>query len=429
VVFVDFKKPGGCGSSRGGGASHRVLKPDEYMQMAGRAGRRGKDTSGLVLYLPSREPLSPVDVKAMMTGSSATLESKMEFHYEFLLKALEAGTTVSWKIIMTDSYWYCQRLEEIGGLEAKAAALVTQIAATTAIAAATPAISTALDERIALETAFKNAPTASVSTTAKKDAQRACDKWRNTHVGPVWDNAWKARILSTKLTTDHTHILKLIADANASFEEPVLNAIRFLTAAGFLVADAATVPAASLTSAHLTEKGILATELNECHELLAAELYESGLLAAATAADIVAVLATFASDRDEEYVTLPADLNISTIARTALEWIGNKSQTMLRLEDIVAPRCDDGSYWRTSTAWIEPMHRWMLGEELCVLCAEYDLHSGTFIRTVLKMANVMEEWGRLATYKKDVATLDALKDVAAILVRGVVKPDSLYLRL
>jgi ATP-dependent RNA helicase DOB1 len=36
----------------------RGLTTSEYLQMAGRAGRRGKDDKGLVLYLPQREPLT-----------------------------------------------------------------------------------------------------------------------------------------------------------------------------------------------------------------------------------------------------------------------------------------------------------------------------------------------------------------------------------
>lgn len=41
VVFTSYEKP-----SDGGGT--RMLRTDEYLQMAGRAGRRGKDTEGWV---------------------------------------------------------------------------------------------------------------------------------------------------------------------------------------------------------------------------------------------------------------------------------------------------------------------------------------------------------------------------------------------
>ena len=49
VVFTDLRKHDNGGI--------RPLRTDEYIQMAGRAGRRGKDVKGTVIYLPAHKPL------------------------------------------------------------------------------------------------------------------------------------------------------------------------------------------------------------------------------------------------------------------------------------------------------------------------------------------------------------------------------------
>jgi superfamily II RNA helicase len=36
--------------------------------MAGRAGRRGKDTQGVVIYLPSRNPVEPAEMRGILSG-------------------------------------------------------------------------------------------------------------------------------------------------------------------------------------------------------------------------------------------------------------------------------------------------------------------------------------------------------------------------
>jgi ATP-dependent helicase YprA (DUF1998 family) len=47
VVFTQLDKPDDVGKG------HRWLRPDEFWQMAGRAGRRGMDVKGYVVYAPT----------------------------------------------------------------------------------------------------------------------------------------------------------------------------------------------------------------------------------------------------------------------------------------------------------------------------------------------------------------------------------------
>lgn len=411
VVFTDYVKP-----ATGG---FRILRPDEYMQMAGRAGRRGKDKQGIVIYLPTREPADPAEVRAMMTGSAAELVSQMRFNYEFILKALQSGSGISWETIMKNSYWYLQQNEALSAIEARCSALRITIATTTT----TPEISTALDERERLEIAHRT-----TTGDAKKAAQKAVDKWRNSHVGPVWENAWKARIATAKQTAELGKLEAEMAATRVAFKQPIVSAVRFLVATGFLVAEAVTLPIETLTTSHLTEKGIMATEINDGNGLLVAELYCSGKLAAAAPAEIVATLAALACDRTDDESPSLAELHVPDVVLDGLKWL-----------DSAARRLSDAEYrsigpeavaqWELSTTWVEPLYRWATGEEFSVICSEYGIRGGTFVRTVLKMASMMEEWVRLATLRSDVEMLEKLKDVQGLLVRGIVKPDSLYLRV
>ena len=85
VVFLEFRKHDDKTDNP------RVLRTDEYLQMAGRAGRRGIDTLGVVIYLPIRNPIYLNDCCSMMTGKNSSIVSKMDFHYDFILKAIHSN--------------------------------------------------------------------------------------------------------------------------------------------------------------------------------------------------------------------------------------------------------------------------------------------------------------------------------------------------
>jgi hypothetical protein len=51
------------------------------------------------------------------------------------------------------------------------------------------------------------------------------------------------------------------------------------------------------------------------------------------------------------------------------------------------------------------------------------------MRSILKVANMVEEWTNLATYTKNIEMLRMLEGLREKLVRGLAKPESLYLNL
>lgn len=67
----------------------RLLKPAEYIQMAGRAGRRGKDPDGTVIILCKYSMRSMVEFNLVMKGSAEHLESQFRLTYHMILNMLK----------------------------------------------------------------------------------------------------------------------------------------------------------------------------------------------------------------------------------------------------------------------------------------------------------------------------------------------------
>lgn len=68
------------------GTEQRTLLPSEYIQMAGRAGRRGLDDTGTVIIICKGDVPSEQDLISMMQGIPKKIESQFRLTYSIILK-------------------------------------------------------------------------------------------------------------------------------------------------------------------------------------------------------------------------------------------------------------------------------------------------------------------------------------------------------
>jgi superfamily II RNA helicase len=165
--------------------------------------------------------------------------------------------------------------------------------------------------------------------------------------------------------------------------------------------------------------GVLATEVNEGNPILIPKLYESGLMQDRTADEIVATLATFILDG------IPEDFDASScsdISKQIHAW-AEKGRILDSQHHVSSPP----DFWNTHPFWGAVVNRWLEGVDAGVIVQEFGIFEGNLMRTLLKVNNLLQEWTAIATFCGDVTMLDKLKDVQ--ILRGVIQPESIYLRL
>jgi hypothetical protein len=121
------------------------------------------------------------------------------------------------------------------------------------------------------------------------------------------------------------------------------------------------------------------------------------------------------------------ELNVSNEVRIVLTNIKEVAQEFQTVEDRIGYPVQD--YWKTSTQMIEPMRRWIEGENASIICQEHGLFEGNFIRSVMKMSNMLDEVLAMATYCQHTEQINKIMEVKQKIVRDIVISDSLYLHI
>lgn len=119
VVFDSIKKHDG--------RHRRYLLPSEYIQMAGRAGRRGKDMVGTVMVLCKKEVPEAAELITMALGKPTALESKFQLKYSTILTLLRARHHLPMESVIEKSFIEHERQTSIPAQQARQATLMKQI--------------------------------------------------------------------------------------------------------------------------------------------------------------------------------------------------------------------------------------------------------------------------------------------------------------
>jgi len=446
----------------------RMLRHDEYIQMAGRAGRRGKDDKGVVIYMPDREAATPSEMYTMMKGARPPINSRMDFHYDFILKSIQSSgskgpdvqssgskcpdvqssgskcpdiqssgskcpdiqssgsNTASnsempkWLQIMENSYWFEQRKKELEPIKKNLADCNKQIKS---LQVGEPYLSEIM-KRLDIEQKMKTSVNAS-----KKELQKQLDSVKNRQLGPKWNQALLDVQTLNKLTKEREEVERelCILQDHRQYIQPFVD---FLYQAGYIFHN----DIMKLTQADLTIKGVLATEVNEGHSILMTEMYTRGWCHHLSGEDLVCFLSCFQESKEKD---VHRQLDVSSNLLLVLQQLQYLADESMALEKGATLE----NYWNFSTEMMEPMKLWMgtifsadnaeetQPEHASAICAKYELFEGNFIRSIMKISNMLNEWLSMAIYCQHTDQIEKILAVQQRLIRDLVVSDSLYLRL
>ena len=414
ALFTDIKKFDGSG--------RRMFLPHEYIQAAGRAGRRGRDTVGHVIHLPNLyRDMSRLEFRTMATGGPQSLVSKFRISYGLVLNLLGANTQGTTEGI-SRSTSFCSRSMIQYELDKQITGLNQQIAAAQQEIIKKEGYLTNM--RTPLETIYRFHELEQEIPLSKNKKRKLLERELLT----IKENKY--------LLTDAATV-KSLRDKQTDLQElnnQYISATTYLANQVGSIIDLFKRDNYIGSDGTLTLKGNYAANLREGPCLPFAEMLTSTEFASLESCDLAVLFSCFAQlkvsedDRDQ-YVSAdePADL------KAVLKIASDTAAACADFENTERVYASDSGDSEISFDLMSLVREWYAAEDepSCKLVVqraqqEKGVLLGEFTKAVTKIVNIAAEVERVAEFAGDLALVGRLRDVSKNLLKFVVTNQSLY---
>ncbi len=405
VIFTETKKfDSNCNGFRN-------LNTAEYLQMAGRAGRRGKDKEGTVIFLPLKDMNKPEEFKNMLTGSAVSIQSKLILNTKFLLK-----------VVQTDDYNLNNFLDKsLLGDEKKKIDI------------------TKFQELNILKNNYNLLKEKIDNSQLKEEIDNLINleyKYDNTK-----GNKRKKLLHQINLIKEDKKIIEEYKLRNKFINDGknIVNFERKLTESDLLFGlniskeylmdlnyiQKSDKNVKDLTKEDLLKKGFIGAEINECDEILLTEIIESEILENLSFEEIFGVIAILVNEKNIEEYNYAKELDITQNMIKSIKQIEDIKENL----DTQASKYYVDSTDNLSYDFIESCYLWSKGSTVDAIYknCELNLYEGNFVKNIIKVLNICNEIKYVCETFGYIKLLEKLENMEDKILRDIVSFESLYL--
>ena len=178
-------------------------------------------------------------------------------------------------------------------------------------------------------------------------------------------------------------------------------------------------------SSKVLVKGIMASEISECNEILLTEIITHDFFLELEPAEIVAILSVFIEEKSNE-VTCIKNLNVPDNMKHILSQVSFISKDFGDYE--YNSYLEIGTDWNLYLSFVEPAYFWAQGKDMGEIYKSFgEIYEGTFIRNILRIKNIIDNLKNIAEMINNPELLKKLENLDSILVRDQVTTESLYI--
>lgn len=409
VLFTSLEKFDGNG--------FRYLLSHEYTQMAGRAGRRGIDTVGHVIHLNNMFNETPMlqDYQSILNGNPQTLSSKFEIDFSLLLRVIANNDNTSENLLDAVEKFIGKSMinNEIQKEYLHLKRVIEELE----------------DQISQCDCALEK-----IDTKVMENYRSLLDKL------PFLKNKQKKKIVLeiSELESKHENLKNdyHLFERKQNLQDELEKRQQELHNTMMYIKDTIDIVCNVLVdhgfvfyendNVFLTDKGKIASQMQEVNCLAFAEILMSGYLDELNSNELAAILSSFTDLRVPEECRL-YDSQLSDISKLMLDYFDKYYDIELNCNQYV----DESKY-----TFIYDLHDVILewcnceSEGECKIIIqqvlEKEVFLGEFIKCVLKINNIANELQKVCDYMENVSLKEKLSKIPELTLKFVATNQSLY---
>ena len=177
----------------------------------------------------------------------------------------------------------------------------------------------------------------------------------------------------------------------------------------------------------ITIRGIVATGINECNELLFTEMIFEGWLEDLDFPEIIAILSSFINEKDpnsrDKYIS---DLKVPRKVENVLHKLVAKGEYFMNLED--KHKININSDYSVYLDFIEPAFIWASGGTIQDIYKATSIYDGNFVKAIMRINNICDNLKTILILLENYKLLEKIENYQEILIRDITSINSLYVK-
>jgi superfamily II RNA helicase len=416
----------------------RALTVEEFKQMAGRAGRRGLDKVGNVIYFPVEDPLLLPEIQSMLSGPLRVLSSNFAVTTQYvlrLLRSLPASTEADLFRATRKSLLSIEMQMAFADKEKQIAQLLTTVdgyrQSQQDIARRYPILAELSELQKSLvvdklgQGAVKKLKQKIQSKLAELSKQEQAEQTKYAELSRQEGLAMESL---ERLQSD------LLGVPDAGIKEQLAFTVGFLIQSGFVfTAESGTL--------HLTQDGLFASCITQCHEIILTRAIMLGFAndfrhdPALLSAWLSLFIGTEGDeqkgrDRSAAGPQVPDSFppSLKDACQSTMDMAAALFSEMHRSYSVLSDCDGTAAPEQLFTTFLEPMHLWaQRSEHFEAICLNHGFFEGNFVRALQKMVNLFNELLLAFEITNQPEWVNCIQTCKEAFVHGILLIESIYI--